>query len=208
MTIWLQISAGVGPDECCLVVAKVAGLISGEAKLNQTELQLIEAVEGKKTGTFQSILFSLDCEAVPTWLQPWMGSIKWVGTSPYRPNHGRKNWFVGVQVLQPPESFDYKLSDVRIDTCRASGPGGQHVNKTDSAVRATHVPTGLVAISQDARSQSRNRNLAIERLMRKLQAVDEGRAANSKLRLHNQHSKLERGSAAKTFEGKGFNLMP
>ncbi len=208
MIIWLQISAGVGPDECCLVAAKVAALISDEAKLKLTELQLIEAVEGKKAGTFQSIVFSLECEAVPAWLEPWIGSIKWVSTSPYRPNHGRKNWFVGVQVLRPPESLDFRLSDVRIDTCRASGPGGQHVNKTDSAVRATHLPTGLVAISQDARSQSRNRDLAIERLMRKLQAADEGRAANSKLRLHNQHSQLERGRPVKTFIGKGYSLAP
>ncbi len=206
MTVWLQITAGLGPDECCLVVARVATLISEESKLNQTELHLIEAVDGKRTGTFQSLLFSIDSETVPGWLQAWIGSVKWVSNSPYRPNHSRKNWFVGVQALQPPSGINFKLCDVRIDTCRASGPGGQHVNKTESAVRATHLPTGLVAISQDARSQKHNRDLALERLKRKLQVVDEGKRANSKLQLHNQHSQLERGNAAKTFMGDEFSL--
>lgn len=196
---WLQISAGLGPDECCLVVAKVAKLISAEARNKNTELQLLEAVEGKRAETFQSLLFAMTESEIPDWLHDWVGTIKWIGSSAYRPNHRRKNWFISVQIIEPPAEIDFQLKDVRIDTCRASGPGGQHVNKTESAVRATHIPSGLVAVSQDERSQSGNRRLAIERLKRKLQVVNESEQAGARKLLQQQHTNLERGSAVKTF---------
>lgn len=195
--IWLQISAGLGPDECCLAVAKVAKLISAEARLQQTELQLIERVDGKKSETFQSILFAIAAEEVPTWLNDWIGTVKWIGDSPYRPNHRRKNWFVSVQLLEPPLAVNFHLKDLRIESCRASGPGGQHVNKTESAVRVTHIPTGLVAVSQDERSQGSNRKLAIERLKRKLQIANEEEQADARKKLQQQHKNLERGNAVK-----------
>ncbi len=203
--IWLQISAGLGPDECCLVVAKVAKLISAQARLKQTDLQLIEKVDGTRSETFQSILFAIAAEEVPTWLNDWIGTVKWIGNSPYRPNHRRKNWFVSVQLLEPPLSLNFHLKDLRIETCRASGPGGQHVNKTESAVRATHIPTGLVAASQDERSQGSNRKLAIERLKRKLQLANEGEQADVRKKLQQQHTNLERGNAVKILTDEKFH---
>lgn len=75
---------------------------------------------------------------------------------------------------QPPYALDYAtlLREVRIDTFRASGPGGQHVQKTSSAVRLTHPPSGVVVIAQDTSSQLRNRALAFERLIEKLRALN------------------------------------
>lgn len=76
--------------------------------------------------------------------------------------------------MQPPYSLDRATlqREVRIDTFRASGPGGQHVNKTSSAVRITHLPSGVVVVAQDSRSQFRNRTLAFNRLVEKLQALN------------------------------------
>lgn len=77
-------------------------------------------------------------------------------------------------VTQPPYSLDRSTlqREVRIDTFRASGPGGQHVNKTSSAVRITHLPSGVVVIAQDSSSQYRNRKLAFERLIERLRALN------------------------------------
>ncbi|MFA6209198.1 MAG: peptide chain release factor H [Candidatus Obscuribacterales bacterium] len=197
--IWIQVSAGLGPDECCLVVAKVAKLLSAEARVKQTDLQLIESIEGERSETYRSILFSIAEEELPHWLNHWIGTIRWIANSPYRPNHRRKNWFVSIQIIEPPPAVDFRLEDLRIETCRSSGPGGQHVNKTESAVRATHIPTNLVAVSQDERSQHGNRKLAIERLRRKVQVANDNQKASIRKELQQQHSMLERGNAVKTF---------
>lgn len=74
------------------------------------------------------------------------------------------------------------------------------MNKTESSVRVTHIPTGLVAVSQDERSQAGNRKLAIERLKRKLQIANEGEQANARKKLQQQHTNLERGNAVKVVE--------
>ena len=84
------------------------------------------------------------------------------------PHHKRKNWFVGIDVLEPVDETGFNVKEVRWDTMRASGPGGQHVNRTESAVRVTHLPTGVRATAMEERSQHRNRKLALARLKKKL----------------------------------------
>jgi peptide chain release factor len=79
------------------------------------------------------------------------------------------------------------------------------VNKTESSVRVTHIPTGLVAVSQDERSQAGNRKLAIERLKRKLQIANEGEHANARKKLQQQHTNLERGNAVKILTDEKFH---
>ncbi len=124
----------------------------------------IARVAGERGGDARSILLRVGGEKAPEIVRGWLGTVQWIGASPYRPHHGRKNWFVGVAAFAEPGTGLWDETAVRIDTLRASGPGGQHVNRTESAVRATHLPTGLSAIAQEERSQHLNRRLALARL--------------------------------------------
>jgi peptide chain release factor len=95
-------------------------------------------------------------------------------------------------------------ADIRFETLRASGPGGQHVNKTDSAVRATHLPSGLSVKVQTERSQHANKRLARALLAHKLQTQAEQAATTERTERWLCHSNVERGNATRVFRGEGF----
>jgi peptide chain release factor len=206
MNIWIQITSGRGPIECRAVVTRVAAMILAEAKDNSAVVQLIEQIEGGIPNTHYSIVLSAKSNEL-SWLRPWIGTIQWTSNSPYRTDTRRKNWFVAVQIIEQPKSQELQFSDVRIDTFRASGPGGQHVNKTETAVRATHLPTGIVAIAQDGRSQYENRQLAMERLKRRVQVGNEKAQNDARAQLRYKHDNVERGNPVKVFSGPEYNLV-
>jgi peptide chain release factor len=205
--LWLQITSGRGPAECQLAVAKLAGVIEKDARVSGLSCELLDAVEGSERGTLLSALLSIEGETAAAFAARYKGSVLWVCPSPFRPTHKRKNWFVGVDVLNPPDvatSGGIKTSDVVIEAMRASGPGGQHVNKTESAVRATHKPTGLVAVAREERSQAMNKRLALARLAGLLAAGVEAAQAGAERDRWAQHDALERGKPARTFTGPAF----
>jgi len=97
-----------------------------------------------------------------------------------------------------------RADDIRFESFRAGGPGGQHQNKTESAVRAVHVPTGLVATARDERSQHRNKALAVERLMALLDAKARLAQDGEARLIHAGHRDVARGSTGLRFEGPDF----
>lgn len=202
---WLQITAGKGPDECALAVKHVVHRIIKEAKQHDYDANLLEVIPSNKEGAFISALISLKGNAAENFITLWQGTIKWVCESPYRPRHKRKNWFVGIDVLVPYK--EQKLLDerhVKFDTMRASGPGGQHVNTTDSAVRVTHLPTGLVAIAREERSQHMNKKLAVARLQLLLERQSQQQKSAKIQEKWEKHNQLERGNPVRIFVGTAF----
>ena len=108
--------------------------------------------------------------------------------------------------MQPPETPAWTLDELRIDTMRSSGPGGQHVNKTSSAVRITHLPTGISVVAQEERSQHRNRALAMARLAKVFELSAEDAKNEKTKELWLQHWDLERGNEIQTYIGPEFCL--
>ncbi|HRD77458.1 MAG TPA: peptide chain release factor-like protein, partial [Hyphomicrobiaceae bacterium] len=120
----------------------------------------------------------------------------------------RKNWFVGVDLVGMPSgrgSRRIDARDVTFSTMRAGGAGGQHVNKTESAVRALHRPSGLVAEAREERSQHMNRRLALARLADLLARGVAAAAAEADRSRWTEHDRLERGNPTRTFQGPDFD---
>ncbi len=205
-TYWLQITSGRGPEECQLAVGKVSHKIISEAQNIGLTADIIGSVAAHKKGTFFSILISISGVDAESFAKSWRGSILWIWQSRFRPNHKRKNWFVGVEFLEPHSETSNSIDpkDVTFTTLRASGPGGQHVNSTDSAVRAEHNKTGLTVLAQEERSQHMNKKLALARLILKLSEIENNTQTQAKEAQWQHHNNLERGKAVRIFVGEKF----
>ncbi len=206
----LQLTANTGPEECCLAVRKALALLLRECAAAGVRAEVLEQVAGGVAGNLRSVLLALDGDAAvaAALAERWRGSVLWTCPSPYRPGHLRKNWFIGVEVFETDISNSTSPAlhdkDIRFEALRASGPGGQHVNKTDSAVRATHAPSGLSVKVQTERSQHANKRLARALLAHKLAALQSEAASLGRAARWRQHQGVERGNAARTFKGERF----
>ena len=206
--ILLQLTANTGPEECCLAVRKALAQLLRECDGAGVSAESLEQVPSEVPGNFRSVLLALEGAAAEALAKRWRGSVQWMCPSPYRPGHKRKNWFIGVEVFETDAPMGgaqaLEDKDLRFETLRASGPGGQHVNKTDSAVRATHVPSGLSVKVQTERSQHANKRLARALLAHKLAAQADDAASAARNQRWRQHHGVERGNAARAFRGEGF----
>lgn len=201
--IILHLSAGGGPAECRWVVARLARALIAEARSCDAECEALEAIGDNPP----SLLLRVSGIGAEAFAQARAGTILWTGQSPFRPAHKRKNWFVGVApVTHAEEAGDLRDADIDYQAMRANGPGGQHVNKTDSAVRATHRPTGLAAVSQEQRSQHANRKVARIKLALLLAQRHEEAASDARRAAWDRNQALERGNPVRCYTGPDFRL--
>jgi peptide chain release factor len=197
----LHLSSGQGPTECEWVVAELARALCCDAAAAGLTCERIDPLKGPVA----SALLCVAGAEAEAFVAACVGTIRWVGTSPFRPLHKRRNWFVGVQrVRTEVETPDLHDEDIRYQALRASGPGGQHVNKTDSAVGATHLPTGLTTLSQEQRSQFANKKIARVKLVMLLDDQRRAGEAVGKRALWDRNHELERGDPVRTYEGAQF----
>ena len=160
----------------------------------------MERETGPLNRTLLSAVISLQGGDYHALIEDWEGTVQWIAKSPYRIHHKRKNWFVGVQTFTLSESQEATEADIRYETLRASGPGGQHVNKTESAVRAVHIPTGMSVVASDQRSQWQNKKLATERLLLKLASWSIEQAMIQAQANWSNHNCLQRGNPVKVIQ--------
>ena len=197
---YLQITSGRGPVECCRVVALVLEKILREAQKRKLRVEILEKETGPVNRTLLSVVVALEGAGYDVLADEWEGTVLWIARSPYRIHHRRKNWFVGVQTFLLSESREATEDDIRYETLRASGPGGQHVNKTESAVRAVHIPSGISVVASDQRSQWQNKKLATERLLVKLTAWNIEQAMIQAQTNWSNHNSLQRGNPVKIIQ--------
>ena len=204
--LFLHISAGSGPKECQYVVAKLAQAFIKEARQKNINCELV-LEEKNNSNIYPSLLIKLSGKHVQDFAKARTGSVQWIGQSPFRKNHRRKNWFVGVTVIDAEKPhMDFKESDIRYQAMKASGPGGQHVNATQSAVRAIHVPSGISVVAREERSQHANKRLCRIKLAMIFETQKTESRDKAKQSQWQQNKTLERGNAVRVYEGSKFKL--
>lgn len=204
--IILELSAGQGPAECCEAVRRALTRVMHEAEEQGLSPAILEEIAGPNRCGLQSVSILVEGTGAAAFAKSWEGSMLWVCASPFRPHCGRKNWYFAGAIYALPETGGSQ--GVRVETMRSSGAGGQHVNKTESAVRVTHLATGISVRVGSERSQHANRKLAMALLARRLDQRESELQDELRARRRLFHHQLERGNPGKVFRGERFTLDP
>lgn len=198
LNCFLQVNAGAGGTESQDWAEMLYRMYMRWSESKGYKVELIEETEGEEAG-IKSATFKVTGDNAYGWLKTEAGVHRLVRISPFDSNARRHTSFSSVWVYpEIDDSIEIEVEDkdLRIDTYRASGAGGQHVNRTDSAVRITHIPTGIVAQCQNDRSQHRNR----------AQAMDMLRARLYELELQKRREEADATEATKTDIGWGHQI--
>jgi peptide chain release factor 2 len=195
---FLELHAGAGGTESHDWAEMLMRMYLRFAEKQGFRTEMIDELAGEEAG-IKSVTIKVTGSRAFGWLRTESGVHRLVRISPFNAAGKRQTSFASVwvyPVIDDSIEIDVPEKDLRIDTYRASGAGGQHVNKTDSAVRITHIPTGIVTQSQNDRSQHRNKAEAIQMLKAKLYEI----------KLREQESKVEQASGTKTDNSWGNQI--
>jgi len=198
---YLSISGGAGGTEAQDWAGMLARMYLRYAERKGWKTEVVERTDGQEAG-IKSMTIHVAGDAAYGHLKCERGTHRLVRLSPFNAKNLRQTSFALVEVLPDMSDTDdivVKPEELRIDTYRSGGAGGQHVNKTDSAVRLTHLPTGIVVACQNERSQLQNRERAMNMLRAKLLEKKRAGEEAEKKRLKGSHTSADFGSQIRSY---------
>ena len=132
--LFLEISSGQGPAECELLAAKLMERLTSEL-CRKVRFREVALNGNREKSLVKSVLFELEGEGATDTAAPWLGTIQWIAASPFRPHHKRRNWYAGIRLFEAEPELAFDPNDVEFSASRSSGPGGQHVNTSNTRIQ-------------------------------------------------------------------------
>lgn len=205
----LALHAGAGGTESCDWVAMLYRMYSRWADKKDFKLDVLDYLDGDEAG-IKSITFQISGENVYGYLKAEKGVHRLVRISPFDSSGRRHTTFASCDVIPDIEEeidLDIPDTELRIDTYRASGAGGQHINKTDSAIRITHIPTKIVVQCQNERSQHKNKDKAMSMLKAKLLEVKQAEEKSKMQDIRGEVKEIGWGSQIRSYVMHPYNMV-
>lgn len=205
----MKLNAGAGGTEACDWCDMLFRMYKRWCEQNGYKIDVLDYLDGEDAG-LKSITFEVIGEYAYGYLKSEHGVHRLVRISPFNAAGKRQTSFVSCDVMPSLDDnieIDVDEDDLRIDTYRASGAGGQHVNKTSSAIRITHIPTGIVVQCQNERSQIRNKEKAMQMLKAKLYLKEKEEREKKEAQIRGEVSDIGWGSQIRSYILQPYSLV-
>ncbi len=205
----LTLHSGAGGTEACDWTEMLYRMYMYYAEKSGYTLTELDRLPGDEAG-IKSVSFKIEGDSAYGYLKAEKGVHRLVRISPFDANKRRHTSFASLEVMpeiQDEGEIKVNQEDIKVDTFRASGAGGQHVNKTDSAIRITHIPTGIVVACQNERSQTQNKEMAMRMLISKLIEKREAERMERDQDIKGEIKKIEWGSQIRSYVFCPYTLV-
>ncbi len=206
---YISIHSGAGGTEACDWVSMLLRMYLRWSEDHDMKTSVVDFLDGDGAG-YKSVTLHIEGDYAFGYLKAERGVHRLVRISPFDSNKRRHTSFASVDLIAEVSNdieIEIDESDLRVDTYRASGAGGQHINKTDSAVRITHLPTGTVVACQNERSQHKNRSTAMKMLKAKMYQIEMEERDKKASENYAKKQKIEWGSQIRSYVLHPYNLV-